>query len=169
MSKAFTREDDGADEPILPRLPSPLPPGVKNYMTPAGARRMREELDRLVQVARPKLVAPGATNETRRELQALDQRIAYLHDSLHSAVVVDPPTSPDDQVRFGCTVTVRDKAGTESSYRLVGVDETDVDLGWVSWRSPIARALLNAKVGRRVRLKLPGGDEELEVIGVRYE
>lgn len=72
----------------------------------------------------------------------------------------------DQRVRFGATVTVREPDGGESSYRIVGVDETDLDRGWVSWLSPIAKALLNAEPGQRVRLKLPAGDVELEVTGV---
>ncbi len=77
-----------------------------------------------------------------------------------------PPGVRDQRVRFGATVTVREPDGGESSYRIVGVDETDLDRGWVSWLSPIAKALLNAEPGQRVRLKLPGGDVELEVTGV---
>jgi transcription elongation factor GreB len=168
MSKAFTRESDDADQPLLPRPVSTLPPGVKNYLTPEGARRLRQELDRLVQVERPKLAVAADPAANRRELQMLDQRIAALHESLQSAVVVTPPTENEEQVRFGATVTVRDRAGTESRYRIVGIDETDTGRGWVSWRSPIARALLNARLGQRVRLRLPAGEESLEIIGVSY-
>ncbi len=170
MSKAFTREsDDMSEEPILPRMTSSLPPGVKNYMTVDGERRLRDELKHLTEVERPRLIALPDHAESRRQLQALDQRIAYLGESLQSAVVVEPPNIPDDQVRFGATVTVRDKAGTESRYRFVGVDETDTDRDWISWRSPLAKALLNTHVGQRVRIKLPAGEEQLTVIRVDYE
>ena len=82
---------------------------------------------------------------------------------------MNPPAPPHDQVRFGATVTVREPDGEESRYRIVGADETDIDRGWVSWLSPIAKALLNARLGERVRLRLPGGERELEITGITYE
>ena len=167
MSKAFTREDDIGEEPLLWRPPEPLPPGVKNYITADGAARLREDLHRLVEVDRPRLAAEG--EDGRRELQMLDQRIAYIGQSLQTAVIVERPQAPDDVVRFGATVNVRDRAGNDTSYRLVGVDETDIDRGWVSWRSPIAKALLNKRRGDKVRIRLPGGEEELAIVDVTYE
>jgi len=172
MSKAFTREsDEQPDPPTIPRPVSSLPPGAKNYLTPGGARRLREELERLVQTERPRLAAgPGPDpDQTRNRLQALDQRIAHLAHSLETAAVTPPPPPPHDRVRFGATVTVRDHVGTESCYRLVGVDETDLDKGWVSWCSPIGRALLNARLGQRARLQLPAAEEDLEIVKVAYE
>ena len=169
MSKAFTRESDEVPEqPILLRLPT-LPPGTKNYLTPDGARRLREELDRLMQVERPQATAAAEGSDARGSLPSLDQRILHLQESLHTAVVVPPPAPPHEQVRFGATVTVRERGGEESRYRLVGVDETDIDRGWVSWLSPIARALLNARLGQRVRFKSPAGERELEITGIAYE
>lgn len=169
MSKAFTREsDDPPDVPVVARQRSPLPPGAKNYLTPEGARRLRDELDRLVQVERPRAASPD-NPEVKLQLQVLDQRIYYLQRSLQSAVVVAPPIVPEAGVRFGASVTVRDRSGGESRYRIVGVDETDIDRGWVSWISPIAKALLNARLGERVRFELPSGQEELEILSITYE
>ena len=130
---------------------------------------MRDELDRLVQVERPRQVASPDNPEVKRQLQVLDQRIYYLQRSLQSAVVVPPPIVPEAGVRFGASVTVRDRSGGESRYRIVGVDETDIDRGWVSWISPIAKALLNARLGERVRFELPSGQEELEILSITYE
>jgi transcription elongation factor GreB len=170
MSKAFTREsDDESDSPALPPQPSPLPPGAKNYLTPGGAQRLREELARLVQVDRPRAVSSSEKDHAKRQLQVLDQRIRYLHQSLDSAVIVPPPPLPWEQVRFGATVKVRDGTGAETRYRIVGVDETDLDRDWVSWLSPIAKALLNARLGERVRFKFPSGETELEVTAIVYE
>ncbi|MCX7825223.1 MAG: GreA/GreB family elongation factor [Verrucomicrobiae bacterium] len=87
---------------------------------------------------------------------------------LESVVVAQPPAERD-RVQFGATVTVRDRSGQETRYRIVGVDETDIDRGWVSWLSPVAKALLNARLGERVRFKFPSGEEELEVVGIAYE
>ena len=177
MSKAFTREsDDAPDEPIPVRPGAALPPGAKNYLTPDGARRLQEELTRRLEVERPSLaeaVVRADAEETRRlqaqRLQALDQRVRWLQQCLQSAVVTAPPAVTEDRVRFGATVTVRERSGSLSSYRIVGVDETDIDRGWVSWVSPIARALLNTRRGQRVKFKFPSGEEELEIVEIRYE
>lgn len=170
MSKAFTREsDDAPEESVVARLVPTLPPGAKNYLTPDGARRMREELNRLLEAERPKLAAMADKVEAARQAQVFDQRIRHLQQSLQSAVVTGPPAVTEDRVRFGATVTVRELSGAEEQYRIVGVDETDTDRGWVSWLSPIARALLNARRGQKVRLRLPAGDEELEIMGISYE
>lgn len=170
MSKAFTREEDDAPERNVPPRPvSLLPTGAKNYLTPGGAQRLRDELDRLLNVERPQVLASAAANESRRLLQPLDQRIHHLQQSLQSATIVPPPSGPEEQVRFGATVTVRERAGEEAKYRIVGVDEADFDRGWVSWLSPIARALLKARVGDRVWVRVPSGEEELEILGIAYE
>ncbi len=170
MSKAFTREEN--DGPDLPQLPPPvsiLPEGARNYITAAGAENLRRDLAELVNRQRPALVAATDDPEAKRQLAALDQRIFQLEQSLQSAEVVTPPESEPDTVRFGATVTVRDSSGEESTYRIVGVDETDFDRGWVSWQSPIARALLNARQGERVPFSFPSGEEELEIVAVSYE
>lgn len=170
MSKAFTREEnEGPDLPDLPALSSILPPGAKNYITRAGADRLREELRRLIEVERPRVAVESDDADAKRRLSILDQRIFQLEQSLRSAEVVSPETAPADKVAFGATVTVRREGGDESIYRIVGVDETDFDRGWVSWLSPIARALINAKLGQRVRFKFPSGEEELEIISIRYQ
>lgn len=165
MSKAFTREDDAAD-PVRPAPVSLLPPGAKNYLTPEGRDRLQAELNRLV-AERPALVEGSLTDtESRGELAQLDQRIQYLERSLATAEVVATGAG-GDRVRFGSTVTVRDMRGTEATYRIVGVDETDLDRNEISWRSPIATALLNARLGQRVPFRFPSGATELEVIGIR--
>jgi len=169
MSKAFTRESDDLPERFEPRPSFSLPPGAKNYLTPDGAMRLRAELEQLAQVERPRLAATRSDNEAQQRLQALDQRIYQLQQSLRSAEVVAPPAGPPDRVRFGTTVATRERDSQEMCYRLVGVDETDADRGWVSWLSPIAKALLNAQVGQWVRLKLPSGEKELEVLRISYE
>jgi len=170
MSKAFTRESDNEQERPLPlRQPSALPPGAKNYLTPDGAKRLRDELDRLVEVDRPRVAASQNQNEVKRQLEEVDLRIRHLHESLQSAVVAAPPPRPWEQVRFGATVTVRNNRGGESRFRIVGMDETDLDQNWVSWLSPIAKVLLNARLGQKVRFKFPSGEDELEIVAIEYE
>jgi len=173
MSKAFTRESDDASElPVRPPRASPLPPGTKNYLTPDGAARLRAELDELMQKERPGVAQDSeraAEPDARHRHQTLDARIAELQQTLHTAVVVPAPAPPYEQVRFGATVLVREGNGEEARYRIVGVDETDIDRGWVSWLSPIAKALLNARLGQRVRFQFPSGEAELEIVDIRYE
>ncbi len=167
MSKAFTREDDQPEQPVVARRASSLPPGTQNLITPDGAQRLREEFARL-QSAREQLLAVKGDPDKAQKLAAIEQRALILDDCLSTASVVQPPATPDDRVRFGAVVTVREAAGTETRHRIVGVDEVDFDRGWVSWRSPIAKALLNASVGQHVRLKLPGGEMDLEIVAVAY-
>ena len=152
MSKAFTKEDAQPEEQPPKPLRSVLPPGAQNYLTADGAQRLRAELDALLERARP------------------DERTQELKRILDSAVVVGPPSEDFDVVRFGATVSVRSVSDGEIvRYRIVGVDETDVARRWISWISPIAKALLLATVGDHVRAALPSGVRELEIVEVTYE
>lgn len=168
MSKAFLRESDAEEAPDLPPPVSLLPPGVKNFITPDGAVRLRAELSRMIDSERPPLASASHDPETKRELASLDQRIRQLEQSLRTAEIVPPPAVPDEIVRFGADVTVRDPAGEVSRYRVVGVDETDIGRGWISWRSPLARALLNARPGQHVTFQAPSGAQQLEIVDVTY-
>ncbi len=183
MSKAFTRENESADEDDGDEGASPLPAGSKNYMTPQGWRRMRDELTHLVKVERPEVTAVvswAAGNGDRSEngdyqygkkrLREIDRRIRYLTRRLENAEVVDPSRREEtDQVFFAATVTYCNAKGEEATVRIVGLDETDPSRGYVSWISPVARALIKAREGDTVPLVTPGGREELDVVEVRYE
>ena len=170
MSKAFTRdENEGPDIPDIFPTASVLAPGAKNYVTPGGAAKLREELQKLVEITRPELAEARDDPDAKRQLARVDQRIRQLEESLLSAQVVEPAAEPRDVVRFGAWVTVRALDGEETTYRIVGVDETDADNNWVSWMSPIARALLNRKLGEQIRFKFPSGEDRLEIKGIRYE
>jgi transcription elongation factor GreB len=155
---------------------------VKNYITPGGYRRLQEELARLWKVERPAMVttvAWAASNGDRsenadyiygkRKLREIDRRIRYLSKSLDRAVVVDNAGKAHAKVHFGATVTILNEAGDEREVTIVGVDELDSGDTRVSWRSPLARALLTAKTGDTVTLRAPRGPERLEVIAVRYD
>jgi transcription elongation factor GreB len=170
MSKAFTRdENEGPDIPDIVPTASVLTPGAKNYITPGGAQTLRDELQKLIERTRPKLVDARDDPDVKRHLARVDHRIRQLEESLQSAEVVEPPDDAQDVVRFGAWVTVRESSGEETSYRIVGVDETDADNNWVSWMSPIARALLNRKRGELIRFKFPSGEDSLEIKEIRYE
>lgn len=172
MSKAFTNEEDGGDA-LIPRPELPLPPGAKNYLTPAGLRTLHDERARLAEVERPALLTrtgvPGAVGaEAKARLQEVETRLAYVEESLRRAEVPAVPPLPHDTVRFGAAVTVRDPKGRETVYRIVGADEADYSRDEVSWVSPIARALLNARLGGKVMFRFPAGMTELEVVRISY-
>ncbi len=182
MSKAFTKEDDGADDDDLPEDSGGLPLAAKNYMTPAGFARMREELDTLMRKERPevvKVVSWAAGNGDRSEngdyiygkkrLREIDRRVRYLSKRLANAEVVDPARrGPTDQIFFGATVTYANGRGEERTVTIVGVDEVELDKGHVSWISPIAKALLKAEEGDVVKMRTPQGVDDIEVIAVKY-
>ena len=184
MNKAFTRETETELEDDEQEDVSPLPAGSRNYMTPGGFGRMKDELERLVQKDRPELVATvawAAGNGDRSEngdyiygkkrLREIDRRIRFLIRRLDAAEVVDPAVQRDegsDQVYFGATVTVRSAKDGERTVSIVGIDEIDTARGYISWVSPMARALLKAREGDIVTLHTPGGVDELEILVVRY-
>ncbi|GAB1489082.1 transcription elongation factor GreB [Opitutaceae bacterium] len=171
MSKAFTKEDDLGTQPVLRPLVSLVPEGAKNYLTAKGAARLQDELGRSLNEQRPALLVAGASarEENREALMRLDQRIAYLQQSLRSAEIATLPPLPHDVVRFGATVDVRDARGQTLRYRIVGVDEAEPEHNAVSWLSPIARALLNARLGQRVPFRFPAGLTQLEITAITYE
>jgi len=184
MNKAFTRESDAVDDDDIESV-SPLPAGARNYMTPGGFARLSAELEHLVQKERPELVttvAWAAGNGDRsengdyiygkRRLREIDRRIRYLIKRLDAAEVVDPAAPRDgetaDQVFFGATVRVENARGESRTLAIVGVDEIDTARGYISWVSPMARALLKAREGDKVMLRTPGGVEEIGVVEVHY-
>jgi transcription elongation factor GreB len=187
MNKAFTREaDDGADDDDMPDIAPALPSGSKNYMTPGGFARMKEELDCLVGTERPELVATiawAAGNGDRSEngdyiygkkrLREVDRRIRFLVKRLDNAEVVDPSgragADDDDRIFFGATVDVADANGLQRTVSIVGIDEIDTARGYISWVSPMARALIKASEGDTVIVQTPAGPEELSILAVRYE
>lgn len=166
MSRAFTKEDDGGPELVVVPRP-PLPIGAPNYVTPRGLRQLQAEQASLEQ-ERSALEASDAADRVARQ-KALGQRIVELQARLASAELVDPRTQPHDRVRFGAAVRVRHESGTESRYRIVGVDEADAGAGLLAFSAPLARALLGKQVGEVALLRTPRSNEELEVLEIAYE
>ncbi len=183
MNKAFTREPDGdADDDDDDASLPPLPAGARNYLTPQGYKRLREELMTLLDDERPKIVeivSWAAKNGDRSEngdylygkkrLREIDRRIRFLSKRLDIAEVADPTLHHGrDQIFFGATVTYATSRGEERTITIKGIDEADSLNGEVSWVSPIARALLKAHEGDEVQLVTPAGLERIEVVSVRY-
>ena len=160
-------------------------PKVKNYVTPAGWQRLKDEHAFLLNRERPamtQVVAWAAANGDRsenadyqygkRRLRQIDSRIRFLSKRIDAAEVVDPaaprPTAAAARVFFGATVTYQDAAARESVVAIVGVDEIDLDRGYVSWMSPLARALMHARTGDRVVVRAPRKSEHLEILKIEY-
>jgi transcription elongation factor GreB len=156
--------------------------GFKNYITPAGHRRLSDELARLWKVERPALVqtvawaaANGDRSENgdylygKRKLRQIDSRLRRLSKILDSAEIVDNAGKRHDRVFFGATVTYQPPSGDERVVTIVGIDELDAGGERISWRSPLATALLKARVGDVVTLHTPRGPEQLEVVAIRYD
>jgi transcription elongation factor GreB len=154
----------------------------KNYITPQGMKRLKEEALNLIDHERPELVKViqwAASNGDRSEngdyiygkkrLREIDKRIRFLTKKLDAAVVIDPSTREQtDQIFFGATVTVERESGATQTVSIVGIDEADAKQGLISWVSPLAKSLFKARVGDSVTLRSPNGDEELYVASVDY-
>ena len=189
MSKAFTKEPDGeseqedhvADESAHAQISR-----VKNYITPSGLQRLKDERRFLLTRERPavtQVVAWAASNGDRsenadyqygkRRLREIDRRIRFLTKRIEAAEVVDPEAPRGErastQVFFGATVRYANAAGMERMVSIVGVDEVDLNRHYISWLSPLARALMKAGPGDRVVLHAPGGTEQLTILDVRYQ
>src|SRR5687768_2945669 len=189
MSKAFTKESDGeTDEPDVAAEEAAHSElvGVKNYITPAGLQRLKDEHRFLLTRERPavtQVVAWAASNGDRsenadyqygkRRLRQIDRRIRFLTKRIDAAEVVDPESPRSGRaathVFFGATVRYVNAAGTERVVSIVGLDEVDLDRNYISWMSPLARALMKSGPGDTVVLRAPGTTEQLEILEVRYE
>lgn len=179
MSKAFTKETDADDEELA--LPA-LPPGSKNYITPAGYVRLKAELLDLIDNERPKVVDIvhwAASNGDRSEngdylygkkrLREIDRRIRFLTQRMEKAEITDPTVHHGrDQVFFGATVSYLVDGELERCITIMGIDEADTGAGQVSWVSPVARTLLKARVGAELQMPTPQGVQTLEVLKVDY-
>lgn len=181
MNKAFVKESDHEQEDDLPEVAA-LPAGTRNYITPDGYQRLRDELAHLMTVERPQIVqivSWAASNGDRSEngdylygkkrLREIDRRMRFLTKRLDIAEVVDSASQPNrDQVFFGATVLYSDAEGVEHTVTIVGVDEAEPLAGKISWISPVARALTKAREGETVTLRTPAGVDELDILEVRY-
>jgi transcription elongation factor GreB len=171
-----------------PRKPADDTPAVrvKNYITPSGLQRLKDEHKFLLTKERPavtQVVAWAASNGDRsenadyqygkRRLRQIDSRIRFLSKRMDAAEVVDPETPRSGKaatrVFFGATVRFANASGIERVVSIVGVDEVDLNRDHISWVSPLARALMKAGPGDRVVLRAPGGTEYLEILDVSYD
>lgn len=183
MSKAFINENSGGDEDDIDEEGPRIPAGSKNYMTPSGFKKLKDEFSKLMNEERPELtktIAWAAGNGDRsenadyiygkRRLREIDRRIRFLTKRIENAEVIDPGQLNLDEVRFGATVTIQDaEEENKKTYTIVGIDEIDMSQNRISWTSPLAVALLKAQEGDVVHFRSPKGMRELEVIRIVYQ
>jgi transcription elongation factor GreB len=181
MSKAFTKESD--QEPEEPEQPDTLPSTMKNYVTPHGFALLQNELQFLLRKERPKIVETvrwAAGNGDRSEngdyiygkkrLREIDRRVRYLTKQIDNAEVVNPKLQQTlTQIFFGATVTYQHKDGSQKTVKLVGIDEADLAQDKISWISPLARALMKARVEDEIQFHTPSGLEVIKILQIEYE
>jgi len=166
--------------PMSPRPPPTTPPR-KSYITPDGARKLRSELEQLWTKERPRVtqeVADAAAQGDRSEnaeyiygkkrLREIDRRVRFLSKRLDALTIVTEAPSDPSRVFFGAWVTLEDDAGDEVTYRIVGPDESNVELGWISMEAPVAMALMGKRDGQDVTVQRPKGDIAYTIVGIRY-
>ena len=180
MSKAFTKESE-AEADFEDEIPA-LPAGTKNYITPEGLQRLRDEFAQLQKIERPKTVETvswaagnGDRSENgdyiygKRRLREIDRRMRFLRKRIEIAEIVDPARQKNrERVYFGATVVYRNARDEEKTVRIVGIDEARSEQGEVSWISPVAKALLKAGEGDIVEVRTPAGAERIEVLKITY-
>lgn len=165
MSRAFVKEgDDDLSAGELPERPLSDHP---NYVTPRGLELLQARLKEL-QESRERLAAEDESM-ARQKLLEVKRDIRYYKAQLERAKMVDPAGQPQDEVRFGATVTIREEGAGQHTFHLVGDDEADVASGLISWASPLAKAMIGAKVGDTVMWRRPAGPAEVEIVAIRYD
>ena len=166
MSRAFVKESD--DDAVAGELPERPLPAHANYVTPQGleqlqarARELQEQHEQLSPLAKD-------DSESKRKLREVERDQRYFNAQLDRATVVDPAGQPRDGVHFGATVEIADEDGTRHVFSIVGDDEADVTAGRISWASPLAEAMIGARIGDIVKWRRPSGDADVEIVKIRY-
>jgi len=167
MSRAFVKESD--DDLSAGELPErPVPPHV-NYVTPKGFEQLQARARELEEAhERVKRQAEGGDSEARQKLREIDRDLRYFRAQLERATLVDTANQPRDQVHFGAVVKIEDEEGAEHEFGIVGDDEADVAAGKISWASPLAHAMIGARIGDTVVWRRPAGEAEVYILDIRY-
>jgi transcription elongation GreA/GreB family factor len=166
MSRAFVKDSD--DDLAAGELPERPLPTYPNYVTPQGLVELQARL-RELQESHEKLAPQAAEDsEAKQKLRVVERDLRYFNAQLERAIVVDLHGQPRDEVHFGATVVIVDEAGKRHRFTIVGDDEGDVAAGKVSWASPLAKAMINARVGDTVTWRRPAGDAEVEIVDISY-
>jgi len=182
MARGWGKEDQPSDLEAHVSRYRPPQPRSSAYITREGYDRLKAEYDQLWNVRRPEVVralaaaaAEGDRSENaeyiyrKKELREIDRRVHYLQKRLPQFKVVDTKPAEVTRVFFGAWIEISDESGEMKTYRIVGADEADASRGYISVDSPLARALLKQVEGEVVRVLLPGGEQEVEIVAVKYE
>jgi transcription elongation factor GreB len=166
---------------MSPRDRPPPPTTRKSYITPDGAKKLRDELDQLWTVERRRVTqevadaaAQGDRSENaeyiygKRRLREIDRRVRFLTKRLDAVTIVSESPSDPDRVFFGAWVTLEDEDGAQVTYRIVGPDESNVEKGWISMEAPVAKALMGKRDGDDVLVRRPKGDITFTIVAIRY-
>ncbi|UZH55154.1 GreA/GreB family elongation factor [Salinimicrobium tongyeongense] len=170
MSRGFVKEEDQEEAPFIPPRAS-LPTGVTNYVTPTGHKQLLDEREMLENDR--KNLDISSEKERRHAIAVLDGKLNLLNERLASARILQSKDQPENEVRFGATVTFKGLSGPlkakEQVFSIVGVDEADIKQRKIAFLAPLARALTGKKVGETARVQMGGAMQELEIINIRYE
>jgi transcription elongation factor GreB len=166
MSRGFVKEDDQEEVPIVPQR-AYLPEGVTNFVTPNGMNQLMAEKQMLVNEKNN--LNNANENEKRRALNYINAKLQLLNNRIFEAKIVNLNEQPQNEIRFGAIITLKTEASKDiQTFQIVGVDETDISKGKVSFISPIARVLINKKTGDKVILKQASKDIVFEIINISY-
>jgi len=163
MSRAFVKEPDG--DQVIDELPERVHSPHVNYVTPVGLRQLQENVEGIL--ARRKSLAGVTSTENKKQLMRIERDLRYFEERIRRAVLIDPAARPKDEVHFGAVVEVETPEGRHMTFAIVGEDEADAAQGKISWVSPLARAVAEARVGDAVAWKRPAGEVELTIVAIR--
>lgn len=166
MSRAFVKESD--DDFVAGDLPERPVPAHANYVTPKGLELLQGRVRELTESHEVLKSQADEDSEARRKLRETERDLRYFRSQLERATPVDTANQPREQVHFGAVVTIEDEEGVSQEFAIVGDDEADVAAGKISWASPLARAMIGAKVGDTVVWHRPAGDAEVSIVDIRY-
>ena len=166
MSRAFVKESD--DDLTAGELPERPVPEHVNYVTPKGMELLRARVRELDERHEQMKRQSEENSEARQKVREIDRDLRYFRSQLERATLVDTANQPRDQVHFGAIVNIEDEDGAKHEFNIVGDDEADVASGKISWASPLARAMIGAKIGDTVVWKRPAGEAEVYIVDIRY-
>lgn len=167
MSRGFVKEDDQEEIPMVPQR-AYLPEGVTNFVTPAGMDQLLAEKQALISERDNLDIA--RENEKRIDVNFINAKLQLLNNRITGARIVNPDEQPEDEIRFGASVTLKTEASGETqTFQIVGVDEADISKGKISFVSPLSKLLINKKAGDKVTLKRPGQDTVFRIVGIAYK
>lgn len=166
MSRAFTKES--TDELVAGELPERPVPAHPNYVTPCGLEQLHARVKALQEAHERLARRSEEDSQAKQKMREVERDQRYFKAQLDRAMVVDPTGQPRDEVHFGAAVKISDEDGREHRFAIVGDDEADVAAGKISWGSPLANAMIGARVGDTVKWRRPAGDAEVEIVEIAY-